>query len=109
MCKKQALRTEKWIIAIACRMCKLSNDDNFSHKEYMCKIDSLIKVMKIYINKLDGYHTVSKGIEKRVVNSSKRLIGNLVLGPHEVGNILTPLWAYGAILLKEKENEHQKR
>jgi len=90
-----ALRTEKWIIAIACRMCKLSNDNNLS--------PSLIKVMRIYINKLNGYHTVSKGVEKRVVDSSKRLIGNLVLGPHAVGNILTSLWAYTAILEKKKK------
>jgi|SaaInlStandDraft_3_1057020.scaffolds.fasta_scaffold18878_2 hypothetical protein len=101
-----ALRTEKWIIAISKRMFYLfdfecvTQDDEIGtaaakhHKHYMQRIESLLKVLKTYIDKLRGYPTVSKGAEGQVVNMAKNNIGNLVssYSSHYHGNILGKLF-----------------
>ena len=77
-----SLRTEKWIIAISKRMYDLYNfecvDAAKNHKKYMQRVESLLKVLKTYIDKLRGYPTVSKDAEGCVVNIAKNNIGNLV-------------------------------
>jgi hypothetical protein len=105
---KTALRTEKWIIAISKRMYNLFNfecvlkDKAKNHKKYMQRIESLIKVLKIYIDKLRGYPTVSKGIEGFVVHIAKNNIGNLVSSfhSHYHGNILGKLFLAVELMCK---------
>jgi hypothetical protein len=98
-----ALRTEKWIIAISKRMYYLFDFECVTevgtaakkyHKHYMQRIESLLKVLKIYIDKLRGYPTVSKCAEGHLVNIAKNNVGNLVssFSSHYHGNISTKLF-----------------
>jgi len=109
---KQALKIEKWIIAIAKQMYNLfisfsggefrdDEDDGYNdYRKYMERINPLVKVMKIYIDKLKGYPTISKGAERSIVETSKKVVGNLTsTDSHNVINLLQGLfatvgWAY---------------
>ena len=101
----KAFSLEKWIISIAKRMYDIfvsfsggqfSGDDGGrgDYKKYMQRTNPLIKTLKIYIDKLKGYPTVSQGIERQIVESAKNSVGNLTsLDSHTVTNNLQGLFA----------------
>ena len=92
----KALSTEKWIISIAKYMYKVFDEINNinDYKAYMKRVTPLIRTMKIYIDKLKGYPTVSQGAERQIVEIAKNVIGNLTsVNTHNVTNNLQGLFS----------------
>ena len=60
----------------------------------MKRITPLVRTLKIYIDKLKGYPTVSQGADRQVVEMAKNNIGNLTsLNSHDVSNNLQGLFS----------------
>jgi len=93
---EKALSTEKWIISIAKYMYKVFDEINNrgDYNKYMKRITPLVRTLKIYIDKLKGYPTVSQGADRQVVEMAKNNIGNLTsLNSHDVSNNLQGLFS----------------
>ena len=93
---EKALSTEKWIIEMAKYMYKVFDEINNinDYKKYMKRITPLVNTMKIYIDKLKGYPTVSQGAERQVVEVAKNIVGNLTsVNTHNVTNNLQGLFS----------------
>jgi len=92
---EMALSTEKWIISMARYMYKVLDEINNrgDYDAYMKKIAPLANTMKIYIDKLKGYPTVSQGNDHGIVEMCKSLIGNITsVDTHNIGNLLQKLF-----------------
>ena len=96
--RSKASSLEKWIISAAKQMYKLflSSGGEFSEKndyqEYMDRIESLANVMKIYIDELRDYPTVSRGKDRSIVETAKNVVGNLTGVTHSATNLLQKLF-----------------